>query len=58
MGTGVSSASRYDFAKYSDPNGPDGGEWTPYTKENPAFMVFRLDDADAEASGMDKKLLQ
>ena len=39
-----------NFAKYSDPNGPDGGEWTPYTEATPKFMVWKLDDADAEAS--------
>lgn len=42
-----------DFAKYGDPNGPDGGEWLPYTKDNRKFMIFRLDGNDAEASGMD-----
>ena len=41
-----------NFAKYGDPNGPDGGEWAPYTKENPKFMVFKLDENDAEASAM------
>ena len=41
-----------NFAKYSDPNGPDGGEWTPCTKENPNFMVFKLDENDAESSAM------
>ena len=41
-----------NFAKYGDPNGPEGGEWTPYTKENPKFMVFKLDEADNEASEM------
>ena len=41
-----------NFAKYSDPNGPDGGEWTPCTEENDNFMIFRLDAADAEASAM------
>ena len=39
-----------NFAKYSDPNGPDGGEWTPCTQESPNFMVFKLDASDAEAS--------
>ena len=39
-----------NFAKYSDPNGPDGGEWTPYTEATPKFMVWKLDEADAEAS--------
>ena len=41
-----------NFAKYGDPNGPDGGEWTPYTKANPKFMIFKLDEADKEASAM------
>ena len=41
-----------NFAKYSDPNGPDGGEWTPCTKENTNFMLFKLDSADAEAAEM------
>lgn len=39
-----------NFAKYGDPNGPDGGEWAPFTEDNQKFMVFRLDEADAEAS--------
>ena len=41
-----------NFAKYSDPNGPDGGEWTPCTKENNNFMIFKLDANEAEASAM------
>ena len=39
-----------NFAKYSDPNGPDGGAWAPYTAATPKFMVWKLNDADAEAS--------
>ena len=39
-----------NFCKYSDPNGPQGGEWKPCTKENPGFMVFKLDENDAENS--------
>ena len=46
-----------NFAKYSDPNGPDGGEWTPLTKENPNFMLFKLDENDAEASEMGEPLV-
>ena len=45
-----------NFAKYGDPNGPDGGEWTPYTADKPEFMVFKLDEADAEASAMGEPL--
>ena len=41
-----------NLAKYGDPEGPDGGDWQPYTKENSKFMVFRLDENDAEASAM------
>ena len=41
-----------NFAKYGDPNGPDGGEWTPCTKDNNKFMVFKLDKDDNEASAM------
>ena len=39
-----------NFAKYSDPNGPQGGAWKPCTEQNPKFMVFKLNDKDAEAS--------
>lgn len=39
-----------NFAKYGDPNGADGGEWKPLTKDNQKFMVFKLDENDAEAS--------
>jgi para-nitrobenzyl esterase len=39
-----------NFAKYSDPNGPKGGEWKPCTAKNTKFMVFKLNDQDAEAS--------
>jgi len=41
-----------NFAKYGDPNGKNGGKWTPYSKENPKFMVFKLDASDKENSGM------
>ena len=41
-----------NFAKYGDPNGANGGEWTPCTKENPEFMLFKLDEADVENSEM------
>ncbi|MDO5443457.1 MAG: carboxylesterase family protein, partial [Bacteroidia bacterium] len=41
-----------NFAKYSDPNGANGGEWTPCTKENDNFMIFKLDANDVEASEM------
>lgn len=37
-----------NFAKTGNP----GGDWHPYTKENPEFMVFKLDENDCEASAM------
>jgi len=46
-----------NFAKYSDPNGANGGEWQPYTKENPNFMLFKLDANDAEASEMGEPIV-
>jgi len=41
-----------NFAKYGDPNGPEGGEWKPFTEENQQYMIFKLDENDAEASGV------
>ncbi|MCQ2975536.1 MAG: carboxylesterase family protein [Bacteroidales bacterium] len=41
-----------NFAKYSDPNGKDGGNWAPYTKDNGKFQLFKLDNTDKEASEM------
>jgi len=38
--------------KYGDPNGKNGGKWTPYTKDNAKFMVFKLDTSDKENSAM------
>lgn len=35
-----------NFAKTGEP----GGDWKPYTRENPEFMVFKLDADDKEAS--------
>ena len=46
-----------NFAKYGDPNGPEGGVWTPYTAAKPEFMVWKLDEADAEASAMGEPLV-
>lgn len=33
-----------NFAKYGDPNGKDGGPWTPYSAEHPEFMLFDADE--------------
>jgi para-nitrobenzyl esterase len=41
-----------NFAKYSNPNGQQDGVWTPCTTESPKFMLFKLDNQDAEASEM------
>ena len=41
-----------NFCKYGDPNGKGEQVWTPYTKENPKFMIFALDAEDKEASMM------
>jgi len=39
-----------NFCKYGDPNGKDGGEWKPCTKDEPNFMIFKLDENDVENS--------
>ncbi len=44
-----------NFAKYADPNGNDAGAWTTFTKENPSYMIFKL-DGDTEASEMGQPL--
>ena len=41
-----------NFAKYGDPNGKSPGKWTPYTKDNPKFMLFKLDASEKESSAM------
>jgi para-nitrobenzyl esterase len=41
-----------NFAKYSNPNGKEDGEWTPCTAEQPTFMLFKLDEKDVEKSEM------
>ncbi len=47
-----------NFAKYSDPNGEgEGLGWKPCTAEAPQFMLFKLDDKDAEASEMGEPIL-
>ena len=35
---------------YSGAELEDGGEWEPGTKENPNFMIFKLDENDNENS--------
>lgn len=41
-----------NFVKYGDPNGEGEGVWTPYTKSNGKFMLFKLDANDNENSEM------
>jgi para-nitrobenzyl esterase len=41
-----------NFVKYGDPNGKAAGKWAPYTKENPKFMLFKLDASSKESSAM------
>jgi len=43
-----------NFAKFGDPNGKDGGLWTPYTATTPKFMVFDV-NGDKEGSAMTDK---
>ena len=44
-----------NFAKYGDPNGESGQTWTPYTKDNKSFMIFKLEDGK-EASSMGQQV--
>ncbi|MCQ2974212.1 MAG: carboxylesterase family protein [Bacteroidales bacterium] len=41
-----------NFAKYSNPNGENDGDWKPYTSEKGEFMRFKLDETDNEASSL------
>lgn len=42
-----------NFVKNGNPNGGRVENWTPLTKENPEYMIFKLNDDDsAVASGM------
>lgn len=36
-----------NFAKYGDPNGKEGGLWTPCTPDSPKFMIFDADEEKA-----------
>ena len=49
-----------NFAKYSDPNGAEGSKdlgWQPCTTEAPQFMLFKLNESDAEASEMGEPII-
>lgn len=41
-----------NFCKYANPNGATDGEWQPVTKENKNFMLFKLNETEAENSCM------
>ena len=41
-----------NFVKWGDPNGPDGGEWTPCVAADPRSFSFCLDEDDKVASHM------
>ncbi len=41
-----------NFSKYGNPNKPGENTWTPFTRENPKYMVFKLDENDKDASAM------
>ena len=41
-----------NFAACGNPNGTDGGPWTPCTEENPLYMHFGLDENGSVASAM------
>jgi para-nitrobenzyl esterase len=36
-----------NFAKYGNPNGKNGGTWTPYTAKTPEFMLLDADESNA-----------
>jgi para-nitrobenzyl esterase len=36
-----------NFAKYGNPNGKDGGTWTPYTAKTPEFMTLDANESKA-----------
>ena len=46
-----------NFAKYSNPNGEGETVWTPCTADNQNFMLFKLNEQDAEASEMGEPLV-
>lgn len=45
-----------NFVKNGDPNNQGDVKWTPYTNENPKFMIFKLDESDNENSEMGEPL--
>jgi para-nitrobenzyl esterase len=47
-----------NFAKYGDPNGKDGGSWTPYTKETPKFIILDVEGDKAVCSMSDSTIFR
>ena len=45
-----------NFVKYGNPNAPGENTWTPFTRENPKYMVFKLDENDKDASAMGDRI--
>jgi para-nitrobenzyl esterase len=45
-----------NFARSGDPNDANNEKWTPFTKENPNYMIFKLDEDGKEASAMGQPL--
>lgn len=45
-----------NFCKYGNPNLPNDNTWQAFSKENPNFMLFKLDENNQEASIMGKPL--
>lgn len=45
-----------NFAKYSNPNGKGVQTWTPCTRKQPEFMIFRLDGSDIDISSMGERI--
>ncbi|MEJ2494265.1 MAG: carboxylesterase family protein [Ignavibacteriaceae bacterium] len=43
-----------NFAKYGDPNGKDGGTWTPYSARIPKFIEFDVKGDKASCTMTDK----
>ena len=41
-----------NFAATGNPNGSEAGPWTPWTEEDPSFMLFKLDENDSVVSAM------
>lgn len=47
-----------NFAKYGDPNGEsEEKKWTPCTKDNPNFMLFKLNEKNEDCSEMGKPIV-